>query len=281
MIKAIPFITAKAEWGFNYTQTNQPYFWRLLRRENEPAQQTGDWVWTDQIKFYQLWSGVRGERRRITSDNQNLIADCYVDGTVGWIIVNNLVPQREEFTLSGLPSGITEKLIFKHLYFNDQSPRLDYLPIPTDQNKFTIGAESTVILEFHLKDPVTTTTTERRARHYSDKVVQPINANQPITFTFQDLPTKQLKAATLRLAIDRPHSTSLQPVVDINGVKLPDVPPLKGPSQKERLSITGVIEIPLDPTALKAETKVTIIFPDKEGHISSTLIDTVTQIGIE
>ena len=275
MLKAIPFITAKAEWGFNYTQTNQPYFWRLLRHENEPAEQTGDWIWTDQIKFYQLWSGVRGERRRITSNNQNLLVDCYVDGNVGWIIVNNLVPNREELEVSGLSRENTEKLIFKHLYLNDNAPRLDYLPVSTDQNKFTIGAESTVILEFHLKEPIAPKVNLKRERHYSDKVVQPIKANETITFSFKNLPTEGLREAKLRLAVDRPHGTSLKPLIEVNGVKVSHVPSLKGPSQKERLSVTGVIEIPCDPATLSTDTDIKVTFSNEGGHVSSALLDTI------
>jgi len=73
MLKTIPFIICKAEWG----RTAVPYSNRLMRQANEPDSHTGEWVYTDMVKFYQLWSGhpifgTRYPNRRLRRRKQGL-----------------------------------------------------------------------------------------------------------------------------------------------------------------------------------------------------------------
>ena len=53
ILKAIPFIVPKALWA----DDGDKYAWRLMR-QNE----SGQWVYTELVKFYQLWSNVKGTR---------------------------------------------------------------------------------------------------------------------------------------------------------------------------------------------------------------------------
>ncbi|MDA7888425.1 hypothetical protein N9A86_03495 [Akkermansiaceae bacterium] len=273
IFKTIPFITAKAEWGHNYGNSGQPYYWRLMRRENEPDSNTGDWVFTDQIKFYELWAGVKGERRLINSSDPNLLVDAYLDGNQASLIFNNLTldPKHLDLNLTG---GEIKKIISKHLYLHENKPRLDWLELPGDTSKFVLGSEAAIVLHLTLADPVPATQTAREQKPYANACVQPILADKPLTFT---IPASELSKgqATLRLGFGRDHGLSLKPAVTCNGQSL-SIPAPIGPSQKDRANFFGILEINVPLSALKKQNEIKVTFPDTGGHLSSLALESVS-----
>lgn len=273
ILKTIPFITAKAEWGYGYNNSKVPYYWRLLRKSNEPDDYSGDWVFTDQLKFYELWRDIGGERFHIDSTNPNLLVDGYTNGYKAWVIINNLVKAPEELTLSldVEPTGI----IAKHLYPIENAARFDYTPVDASQRTFRLGSESTLILELTLSEPVAAKKRLHQKKFYADSVVKVIGANQPVIFAIP-AEMEDLYTATLRLGIGRPHDKSLKPQVILNGVLLETIPSPKGPSQNDRDTFFGILEIPVPTSAIKKQNIVEITFPDAGGHVSTAALQIMT-----
>lgn len=277
ILKAIPFTTAKAEWGFNYGNNNQPYYWRLLRRENEPESYTGDWVFTDQVKFYELWSGVRGTRCAIHSDDPNLLVAAYREGGHLSVIVNNLVSEPRRFQLDPDFSGSQSpsKLIVKHLYPFENQPRLDWVPTEPSKREFVVGSESTVILEFALSGEIDFTGALAEFKYYATTYLQPIEKEAPLTFQVNEVPIGDIESATLRLGLGRDHGQSLQPQIHFNGEPI-DVPAdYIGPDQNDKERFFGVLEIPVPARLIQAENAIEVTLPDPGGHISSVALEVV------
>ncbi|MEZ9138790.1 MULTISPECIES: hypothetical protein [unclassified Shewanella] len=75
---AIPFIPVKAEWG--RISDTVPYYTRLMRQKFEKVGDTGDeYVYTDMVKFYQMWSEVNGKRVDSFSTDLDFQLNAYVN----------------------------------------------------------------------------------------------------------------------------------------------------------------------------------------------------------
>ncbi|MGJ8697517.1 MAG: agarase [Verrucomicrobiaceae bacterium] len=276
ILKTIPFITAKAEWGHNYTGHNHPYPWRLLRRADEPAANTGDWVFTDQIKFYELWAGVQGTRRLTHSSDPNLLVHSFLEGNKLSLVLNNLSLEPKTITLK-FPDTPIKNNISKHLYLYENKPRLDWLELPGSTKTVTLGAEATRVLHLTLDTPKPATQTAREQTTYANTYLQSIEANKPLTFQIAS-PEIQKGNATLRLGLGRPHGLSLQPTLLLNGQKINVPPPsitAKGQAQTDRPNFFGVLKIPLPIEHLKPQNEIQITFPDPSGHLSSLTLQTL------
>lgn len=86
---SIPFIPIKALWGTS--AEGVPYTWRLLRQRKEAPGETGDdWVFTEMVKFYELWSDVKGTRVDSFSTNTDILIDSYVSQDKAYVVISNL-----------------------------------------------------------------------------------------------------------------------------------------------------------------------------------------------
>jgi agarase len=242
-----------------------------MRRSGEPDSYTGDWVFTDQIKFYELWAGVSGQRRFARSSDPNLQVATYVDGKTASIVLNNLVPQQKEVSLSamGLTGLKAEKLVAKHLYLDGDKPRLDSVNLPISQAKFTLQPDATLVLQLTMSDKVPASKTAKETKYYADGYFQPIDTGKSMSFHIDGVQPVARGMAVLRVGLGRDHGRSLRPLVRFNGRKL-DVPSgFKGRSQADRKRFFGVLEIPIATSLLKPDNQVSIRFPDATGHLSS------------
>ena len=88
MLKTINYVMLKGSW----TGTTPETVWgsRLFRHKNEPASVTGNWVYTDLVKTYQLWSDVKGTRVESRATNPDILTDAYVNGNKAYVIINSL-----------------------------------------------------------------------------------------------------------------------------------------------------------------------------------------------
>ena len=93
IIKSMPFMLLKATWW--KPPSDQPadakYPYRLLRQKKELSGEQGDeWVYTELVKFYQLWSNVKGTRIDTKAGDIDIQVDAYVNGEKMYLILNNL-----------------------------------------------------------------------------------------------------------------------------------------------------------------------------------------------
>ncbi|GAL62672.1 T9SS type A sorting domain-containing protein [Algibacter lectus] len=266
---AINFVIVKAEWGYN---NGIPYNHRLMRKENEPTSYTGQWVYTDMVKFYQLWSDVNGTRIDTFSDNLDIQVDGYVDGNKAYVILNNLNFTDEEIDLDVIEiDGLSiASLIKKHLYLDGSNlPQLLEEPIAVNTSTVTLNAESTMILEYTFSNAILIDETTTETKYYATTYLQPIIANQTTNFQVNDVLKSTFGEAVLRVGLGRLHGTSLQPTIKVNGTLI-DVPEnWRGDNQTQRERFFGVLEIPVPFSLIQADNTVSVEFGDTGGHIST------------
>lgn len=270
---AIPFTIVKAEWGFNNTH-NVPYGARLMRKSNEPSSYTGQWVYTDRVKFYELWQNVKGTRVDTKSDNLDIQVDSYVDGDKAFIILNNLLFTDEEINLSMFELGgkTISSIQKKHLYLSGDAPVFIDESIPVNTSSVTLSAESTMILEIAFDESITIDETNEEVKYYATEYLKPISANQPITFQVNDVVKNTYGETILRVGIGRDHGKDLKPIIKVNSSEINVPDNWRGYNQADKGRFFGTLEIPIPFGLLNNDNTITVEFPDSGGHVSSIIL---------
>ncbi|KAA3653497.1 MAG: T9SS C-terminal target domain-containing protein [Calditrichaeota bacterium] len=270
--KTMPFIVIKAEWG----RTNVPYTWRLLRQAFEASGETGDnWVFSELIKFYELWADVNGMRIDTRSDNLDIMVDAYVQGNIAYVILNNLNYNAETVSLNLFDdSGNTVQFIeAKHLYLQGAAPILDVQNLTPDAgDTFTLASEATAILQYTFAEDVTIDKTMEEVKYYAKTYFKPIQAATAEVFEIDNVALSHVNNGVLRIGIGRDHDKSKQPVVLFNGAELTVPDNRRGDNHELRDQFFGLIEIAVPDSLLQANNTVSIEFPDDGGYISSVTI---------
>ncbi|KXX66665.1 T9SS type A sorting domain-containing protein [Flammeovirga sp. SJP92] len=265
--KALPFIVLKATWG---TVGDVPYNWRLLRGENEPGSLSGTWVYTDLVKFYELWTEVEGTRVDHISENVDIQTDAYVDRNIAYVIMNNLTLEDQliELNVAGLGDDNVDKVEIRHLYSNGGVPVIEENSYNAAPSQAVLKPESTMIIRYQLKANIDINETSDETKYFASTYYQPITS-EAMTFDLSKVELAENGEAVLRIGLGRAHHLSLKPTVKINGQLLDVSQNIKGDLQEERRSFFGVIEIPVDYELLEESNTVSIQFPESGGHISS------------
>ncbi|QEY12856.1 agarase [Cellvibrio sp. KY-YJ-3] len=275
--KTIPFLPIKAEWG---RVNGIPYNDRLMRQRKEAPGETGDeWVFTDMIKFYQLWSDVKGTRIDITSSDPDLVVNAYADNKRVYLIINNLEFNAQEFTLNdySLNNPAFANATIKHLHLDSQNaPVLSETVSDKFPDSLSIGGSGTMIITMNYESAVVIDQTKVEQKTYATNYLQAIKTNSPLNFAINGITPAAFGEATLRLGIGRDHGKSLQPKVTINGTEVTVPKDYRGYDQyhqgKGRENFFGVIEIPVPYSILKANNQIEVTFADDGGHISSAAL---------
>ena len=265
---AINFIIVKAEWGY---KNGIPYNHRLMRKENEPHSYTGKWVYTDMVKFYKLWQNVKGKRIRTTSKDPDIQIDAYTEGSKAYVILNNLNFEDTRINLNIIDTYNTTiiNLNKKHLTLQNNRPILLDEDIDTDTNMLTLGAESTIVLEYTFSKKLILDEESKETKYYATTYLNDIIANQIISFDVNGLELNDFGEAFLRVGMGRDHGKNLQPVINFNGVNIEVPDDWRGYDQADRSSFFGVLEIPVPFDLLQNNNQIEISFPDSGGKVSS------------
>ncbi len=275
--KTIPFITVKAEWG--RISDSVPYYWRLMRQASEGAGETGDeWVYTDVVKFYELWADVGGSRVDSFANDPDILVDAYLDGSDLFIIANSLEFEDAYLgiALDGPGTAAATGFTVKHLYLDGEMPKLETTRSATLPESLRLGAEGTLVLHIEFDADIAIDASAEESKHYAETMLRPISANSTLSFDVNGVPTGADGEAVLRLGVGRAHGLSLLPVVSVNGIAV-DVPAdFRGYDQYHggvgRASFFGVLEIPTPWTAVAENNRVEVTFADSGGHISSVAL---------
>ncbi|MEM9687137.1 MAG: T9SS type A sorting domain-containing protein [Bacteroidota bacterium] len=264
---ALPFLIVKAEWGYE----DVPYNHRLMRKANEPDSYTGQWVYTDMLKFYQLWQNVKGTRVDTVSEDIDIQVDAYVDGNKAYLILNNLNTTDIPLNINLFDTYDVDiiKIQQKHLTLSGNTPVLEENELSPNTTVLTLGAESTMILTYTFKKNITINQTSKETKYYANTYNIPVTANQDKTFTVNSIDKGAFGEAILRLGVGRTHDKSLKPAITINGTPINVPDDWLGYDQSDRDSFFGVLEIPVPFDVLAKNNKIKIRFPDSGGHISS------------
>ena len=186
ILMTIPFVVLKAEWG----RTTVPYNWRLMRQRFEAPGETGnEWVYTELVRFYELWSDVNGTRVDSWADDQDILVDAYLDGADLYVIVNNLEFEDTTFDLNvaGLGGINVLSVDVRHLRANDGIPALETTTLPTVPESIVLGGEATMILRLELDAAAMVSESSDETKHFATTMLQPISANSPLSFDVDGL----------------------------------------------------------------------------------------------
>ncbi|WP_394174821.1 hypothetical protein [Thalassotalea litorea] len=281
ILKTIPFIVVKAEWG----RTEVPYGPRLMVQKFErDGDAAGDkWVYSDLIQFYQLWSEVNGTRIETKASDLDIQVDAYIDDKTAHIILNSLEFTDTDINLNafGLDSANITEVEVKHLTTVDNATQASAI-VESAYNELpeviTLGAESTMIVKVTFDSAPALDKTVAETKYYGESYKQAIVANDLITNTLNGVVLDDHGEAILRLGIGRDHGKSLLPEVSINGTSL-NVPEdfrgydqQMGKSSAARDGFYGVIEIPVPYSALAENNDISIRFSDTGGFVASTAL---------
>lgn len=268
---AINFVVVKAEWGFNSTK-NIPYPSRLMRKANEPASYTGEWVYTDMVKFFELWKNVNGTRVDSTTSDLDIQVDAYVDGNKGYVILNNLNFEATTINLRVFDGNYVNvnSIVKKHLTLSGgDTTVLNEETFTAPISSVELGAESTIILEYTFDTDITINKTSEEKKYYATTYLKSISASQPNTFSINNIVKGTYGEAVLRIGVGREHGKSLHPSVKINGQTINVPTDWRGYDQAERERFFGVLEIPVSFDVLQTNNTIEVEFSDAGGHISS------------
>jgi len=274
VIKAIPFMILKANWWSHSSGERYPY--RLLRQQNELAGETGtQWVYTDFVKFYQLWSDVNGTRLETDASDPDVQVDAYVDGRRVYVILNNLDYEPVDVNLDMIDAmGTTlEEVYVKHLFADASGiPTLDEYEA-AEVSSFTLDAEATAVLEYTFASDISIEQDYAERSYYADTYLEAIRGRRTTTFMFDGVALGAEGEAVLRLGISRFHGTTRIPTaVTVNGTEIALPSDWKGDDQTERIGFYGVIEFPVPLALLQERNEVEVQFDRAGGTIASAVL---------
>lgn len=303
IVKAIPFVPIKAEWAYGLAENSPvtpgvgfPYSWRLMKNNNEPNGTywvnrnnpfgadrnvpNQNYSYTELVRFYQLWSDVRGTRVDSKPADVNLQVDSYVQGKDLYVIVNNLYRSSKSFNLNirGTGNNAVEYVQEKHL-FADANGNPFYSPRFVGTNKastMTIGSEATMVLRYHFKNNINVNQTSNETKHYATRnaasYLEYIEANQNQNFNINIGNKPQFGEATLRIGVGRAHNLQKLPRVFVNGTEINSAKQWRGSGvgQGFRERFHSIVEVDVPLSVLKANgNNVSVRFPDAGGFITS------------
>ncbi|QBG45906.1 hypothetical protein EGM51_00205 [Verrucomicrobia bacterium S94] len=277
MLKTVPFTVVKAEWGRN-SSTGEPYGPRLMRQENEPESYTGDWIYTDLVKFYDQWANVKGARLDVTSDDPDIQVDAYADDEKVYLIINNLVDEISTVDLSLFDtySNTVQSVLEKNLYWDGVGDVGSVALIETNHvggiAQVQVGREGCVILEYTLSSPVQIEQTLSESKYYADSYLKVIHAGLTNSFHINSVTLGQSGRAELRIGFARAYGLSQQPSVKVNGVSVAVPGDLMGFEEDDRFQYFGMLHVPVDHAQLQENNTVDVVFPDSGGHISTVAL---------
>ncbi len=268
---AMPFLMLKSEWAYN-AEKNKVHQARIMRREGEPETFTGDYIFADVFRLYELWADVKGTRVVSKSDNLDIMCDAYVDGNKAYVIVNNLDFESVEFNLNinGFAKAATS-IEVRHLYLEggeQGAPVLDVKEVKRVK-KLTIKPEATYILCYKFKRPINIDNLCEEVKYYASDYMQAIAKGRSVEFDISGVQIAESGRAILRLGIGREHGKELYPQIEFNGVAVESPTNHKGDDQRDRKSFFGVVEVELPYNLLKESNTVSITFPDSGGYVAT------------
>lgn len=270
--KTINFLPLKAEWGTN--GVDDTYNHRMLRKADEPASYSGEWVYTDMIKIYELWSEVKGTRVDSYSNDLDVMVDAYVDRKDAYFILNNLKFSSVNIDLNhlGLGENAIDQVEIKNLYLDNDAGVLKSTTSSSLPNSVNLGAEATIIIKYTFSQEVTIGASSTETKYYADTYLKEISANTTESFAISSVSVGTQGEGILRIGVGRDHGKSLNPTVTFNGTALSLPGNIRGDDQADRDTFFGVMEIAVPYELIQESNQVDISFSDAGGHISSVAL---------
>ncbi|NME70763.1 T9SS type A sorting domain-containing protein [Flammeovirga aprica] len=279
IINAIPFVLTKASWAHNKAEDEyNAYGPRLMREIGEVEGETphSGYVYTDFIKFFQLWANVKGTRIDTKSTDFDLLSDAYVDGKKVYLILSNLDQEERkvQLNISELSNYPVENIMVKHAYETNLLTQLDTTNHTEHLDEVTLGSEATMILEYTFANTFDINETKKEQDFYATSYLQEIKANTNIHFSINNVTKTEHGEAILKIGLGRDLDKSLSPTLTVNDTTIPFPKDWKGNEQPYRDRFFGVIEVPVPYDLLKENNNITLNFNDAGGHVTTMILKT-------
>ncbi|KAA1243302.1 carbohydrate-binding protein [Aquimarina sp. RZ0] len=170
IVKTMPFTPIKAEWGNILNgagEIEKRYPYTMMDKDA-----AGNWQWSEFIKWYELWSDVKGTRVDTKSSDLDIQVDAYIDGEVTYLILNNLerVDKQVDLNFFGSNGNAVQEVKIKHLFLNGNQPTLSENTFRNAPESITIGAEATMILAYSFANPVVIDETSKEFKYYGESL---------------------------------------------------------------------------------------------------------------
>lgn len=296
--KAVPFMVGRAMWSYNEHSQNS-YPWALVRKVSAPDG-SPQWVWSHQVDFFRLLSGVQGDFRTTTVDDNSIVTHALLHKDVGFLLIKNLHPREAKevhVVLEGELHPNILNITRSRIYLNEaeiqseldiaQGVRRSGIPIyeadvqESSLDKFVVEPDEFMLLKITFVNPPTKASVVATSHHYTKNFLQPIIANEPISFFFDGLPDSNRKVF-VRAGITRMDKRGLAFDLFVNNHRMPvDQAYLhNGPDQPSWLD-WGVLEIAVPIIHLvDGENEISFVFPDNGGHVTSCIlrVDQTTEL---
>lgn len=275
LLISVPFITDKSTWFLDPANNCEPYggaLWRMTNHSGGNCNGTFEYTW--RIHFFDLWKDVQGKRGVIETSDPDIQAQLFVDGSTAYVAINNLADNTQTVDLDFLSemSGLQNVEIRQMEVPISGTPTYTETIQTTAPESVTLNSGGTAVLVYTFDSPIEFSKTVHSEKYYTSTHLQPINANQAITFNFNGVETAREGEGILRMSIGRKHDRSKAPVVTVNGTNV-DVPvDWKGYDQANRDDFFGMIEIPVSMDLLATDNTVSVTFPDSGGRVSSMIL---------
>ncbi|WP_010177618.1 Ig-like domain-containing protein [Aquimarina agarilytica] len=267
IIKTMPFTPLKAEWG-DYRNANgevtSRYPYTMMDQDAN-----GDWQWSEFIKWYELWSDVKGTRIDTKAGDLDIQVDAYVDGNTAYLILNNL--ERTDKTLDlnffGENGNTIDNVTIKHLYLNGNQPTLTDNTVNSAPKSVTLGAEATMILAYNFSSDIAINHTSKEKKYYGESLSGSNGAtphrvkveNGTMTAQVNGVAVPSKGEAMLRLcgAYFWEHVTRQDDrnVISVNGFPLEFNSDWRGEDPQKNVFF-GVLEIPIPLEYLKTNNVI-------------------------
>ncbi|GAB1855787.1 hypothetical protein MHTCC0001_06210 [Flavobacteriaceae bacterium MHTCC 0001] len=175
--KTMAFAPVKALWGASRdADGNITSLYSSALMEYDLNDPNKVWRWRENIRFFELWSEVKGTRVDTKASDLDIQVDCYVDGKDAYLIVNNLQDAPETVKLNyfeDFDNNITSTKI-KYLYLNgkwgDHSavPAYEVTETSTPPSVIQLAADATMIIKVTFENDVNISETSEEKKFYSE-----------------------------------------------------------------------------------------------------------------
>ncbi len=273
MAISIPFATDKSLWFLTEANNYQPYGAVLFRPANLGQPNPTGWVYTAKIHFYDLWKSFEGKRIEVNSDDFDVQAQAFVNGSKMYIALNNLDTGSKVVNLNFADafSGFQNVRIKRLKVYDNVSPDFSNTVSNSAPSSITLIGGETVTLEYTFSNAITFDNAIRRTKYYASTYLKPISSGSNMSFSFNNVTTGSGRAM-LRMSIGRKHNVTKAPTVTVNGTSISVPANWKGYDQANRTDFFGTIEIPVPMNLIQANNTVVLNFPDSGGHVASLIL---------
>ncbi len=270
LLKTIPFVLAKGMWTYDTPSAApgkaNPF---LLWRKTE----TGEFVKTDLIMFYQFWKGVSGEWRECKSSNPDVRVHLLGEKRRLILALSNIDTNPQTLSISGFENVKAKSLVARRLKTDGEAPTLTEEKMSTDLKELTLAAGESVLLTYELRSPLWAKSEVEETRYYATDYLQSIDANAPVNFEFEKVKPAAKGTAVLRVSSGRELGKSIRPSsVNFNGSELKIPSNWAGDDQAGRSMFFGMLEFDVPVELIQETNNVSIKYPDRGGTVASVVL---------